>query len=136
VNYIDSNKKRPISPHLGIYKPQISSVLSILHRMSGVVNYLGLLVMVWWMVILAFSIEENSDEFLRYFFGSNLGLIIIIGWTFSLLFHMCTGIRHLAWDLGYGFDVKVMTITGIIAIAVAVILTLSFWILTLMQLNS
>ena len=105
------NNKNPLSPHLQIYKWQISSLLSISHRIVGVINILSITLICLWTMSLMFGSEsyENTKIFLQ----SGLGKFIILSlcWTFS--FHILNEIRHLAWDMGYGFDLKVTKITGI-----------------------
>lgn len=120
-------KERPLSPHITIYKPQLSSILSISHRMSGVFNFLGMLFFLWWVVFLAFATVPYSETMVYMFFQSIFGRLVLLAWTFSLFLHMCTGIRHLFWDMGYGFGVQTMTRTGLFAVAMAVILTAFTW---------
>ncbi len=118
---------RPLSPHLGIYKPQISSTLSILHRASGVVNFLGLFIFVWWIVGLTFLPQSLSDSCIWGFFNTTLGYLILVLWSFSLFFHFCTGIRHLCWEAGFGFSVKAMEWSGWIAIVMSLTFTAITW---------
>jgi succinate dehydrogenase / fumarate reductase cytochrome b subunit len=125
-------REKPISPHLGIYRPQISSVLSILHRMSGVSNFLGLLALAWWLVFTVSSPQNPSETRVWEFFSSNLGNAILILWSFGVFFHFCTGIRHLAWDAGLGFELKVMKKTGYISVFMAVLLTAITWCVVLL----
>ena len=108
------NKNNPLSPHLQIYKWQISSLLSITHRIVGVINILAItLICIWTLSLLA---GEDSYEitkiFLRSFFGKFI--IVFLCWTFS--FHILNEIRHLIWDAGFGFDLKVTKITGVLAL--------------------
>lgn len=124
---ISSN--RPLSPHLTIYRPQISSVLSILHRISGVVNYLGMVVILWWLTTIAFLPQDPTQTWIWELANCGIGKFIIFCWSFSVFFHLCTGIRHLFWDMGYGFDVKVMEKTGWLAVIMAITLTSIAWIM-------
>lgn len=94
--------RRPLSPHLQVYRPQISSALSIFHRLTGVALSLGTLLLVWWLVAAATS-DEAWDE-VQGVVGSPLGLIVLFGWTVALMYHFFAGLRHLAWDAGYGFE--------------------------------
>jgi succinate dehydrogenase / fumarate reductase, cytochrome b subunit len=89
---------RPLSPHLQIYRPQITSVLSISHRATGLALSLGTLLLVWWLVALARGPEAFAS--VQSFVGSWLGRLLLLGWTFSLFFHLANGIRHLCWDAG------------------------------------
>lgn len=124
---MSTKKPMPLSPHIGIYKPQISSVLSILHRASGVANFFGMLFFLWWVVFLAFATVPYNDTFIYVFFESIFGKAVLFGWTFSLYLHMCGGIRHLFWDMGYGFGVQKMTLTGYISLGAAITLTVITW---------
>ncbi|WP_366654271.1 succinate dehydrogenase, cytochrome b556 subunit [Fodinicurvata sp. EGI_FJ10296] len=122
-----ASKARPISPHLQIYRPQISSVLSILHRATGIALTVGLLVLVWWLLAAASGPEAYATA--QGFIGSFIGQILMFGWTFAFFFHLCNGIRHLFWDAGYGFDLPVMNLTGQIAVGASAGLTLLSWII-------
>ena len=122
---IDS--KNPLSPHLQIYKWQISSLLSITHRISGVINLVALILIFFWLIVLSFG-ETNYELFLLTI-NSLFGKFILIGFTWSMSFHVLSGIRHLAWDLGYGFEIKTANISGIIVIVLSLILTVIFWLL-------
>ena len=120
-----NGSKNPLSPHLQIYRWHISSLLSITHRISGVVNLLALILIFFWLVILSLG-ERNYELFLliiNIFFGK----FILIGFTWSMSFHLLSGIRHLVWDLGYGFKIKTANISGIIVIISSLILTIIFW---------
>lgn len=123
----NTKDKRPLSPHLGIYKPQISSTLSIMHRASGIFNFIGLSVLVWWIVSVTFSTANPMEGIMWNFFTTGFGNLILIGWSFSLFFHFCTGIRHLFWDMGMGFSVSTMNKTGWLAIVMATFLTMLTW---------
>ena len=108
------NKNNPLSPHLQIYSWHISSLLSITHRIVGVVNIIAIIFICLWTILL--SLGESNYEFIEIFSQSFFGkfFIIFLSWSFS--FHMLNEIRHLAWDMGYGFDLKISQITGIITI--------------------
>ena len=108
------NKNNPLSPHLQIYSWNISSLLSITHRIVGVVNIIAIIFICLWTILL--SLGESNYEFIEIFSQSFFGkfFIIFLSWSFS--FHILNEIRHLAWDMGYGFDLKVSQITGIITI--------------------
>ena len=114
--------KNPTAPHLQIYKWQVSSLLSITHRIVGVINIVAITIICFWAIFL--SLSEVNYENVKVFLDSFLGkfLIISLCWTFS--FHILNEIRHLAWDLGYGFDIKISKITGILAIIGSFILTI------------
>ena len=117
----------PLSPHLQIYKWQISSLLSITHRIVGVINFFAIVLICIWAIMLVFG--ENSYSILNTILDSGFGkfLTISLCWTFS--FHILNELRHLIWDAGYGFDVKISKITGIIAFIGSFVLTILFYIL-------
>ena len=119
-------KERPISPHLQVYKPQITSVLSIFHRITGVALTFGLILLVAW--IFTLSLGEEYFEYFSLFIKSWFGLLILFGFTFALNYHFCNGIRHLTWDLGYGFEIKNVYITGYITIFCALLINILLWI--------
>ena len=119
------DNQNPLSPHLQIYRWHISSLLSITHRISGVINLLALILIFFWLLVLSFS-ESNYELFLL-IINSFFGKFILIGFTWSMSFHLLSGIRHLAWDLGYGFEIKTANISGIIVIICSLVLTIIFW---------
>ena len=102
--------ERPLSPHLQIYKPQISSVLSISHRISGIVLSLGLIAITAWLFIAAYYPASYVD-FVE-LSSHLLGRIAMIGFTLAFTYHLLSGIRHMFWDMGYGFELKNMAISG------------------------
>ena len=120
-----NDSKNPLSPHLQIYRWHISSLLSITHRISGVINLLALILIFFWLLVLSFG-ESNYELFLL-IINSFFGKFILIGFTWSMSFHLLGGIRHLAWDLGYGFEIKTANISGIIVIISSLALTIIFW---------
>ena len=120
-----SDSKNPLSPHLQIYRWHISSLLSITHRISGVINLLALILIFFWLLILSFG-EGNYELFLLTI-NSFFGKFILIGFTWSMSFHLLSGIRHLVWDMGYGFEIKTANISGIIVIISSLALTIIFW---------
>jgi succinate dehydrogenase / fumarate reductase cytochrome b subunit len=123
-----ANANRPLSPHIQIYRPQLTSVLSITHRLTGIALSLGSVLLVFWLIAAALGPETYSiaDSFLKSWFG----LALLFFWTFSLLFHLCNGIRHLFWDAGYGFELQSIYASGWIVVAASVTLTLVSWILS------
>ncbi|HEX4300289.1 MAG TPA: succinate dehydrogenase, cytochrome b556 subunit [Gammaproteobacteria bacterium] len=112
---------RPLSPHLGIYRWQITMTMSILHRATGVALAVGSIALVWWLV--AAGIGPDAFDTVHRFLSSGFGQFLLIGWTFSLFFHLCNGVRHLAWDAGWGFQIKTFYITGYLVWVVSVLLT-------------
>ena len=121
----DSNN--PLSPHLKIYRWQISSLVSITHRISGVINLLALILIFFWLLILSFG--ENNYELFLSVVNSFFGKFILIGFTWSMIFHVLSGVRHLVWDLGYGFEIKTANISGILVILSSLVATIIFWLL-------
>ena len=116
-----STSDRPLSPHIQIYKPQLTSVLSILHRATGVFLCLGAAVFAWWVTALALGPEPFATA--RVVLGSWFGRLLLFAWTFSFFFHLCNGIRHLFWDAGLGFEVRTAYASGKAVIAASVALT-------------
>jgi succinate dehydrogenase / fumarate reductase, cytochrome b subunit len=121
-----TNADRPLSPHLQIYRWQLTSVMSILHRATGIWLSLGAVLLVWW--LLAAAAGPGPYAVVEGFFGSWLGLLLLFGWTASLFYHLCNGIRHLAWDTGAGFELKTTYATGWIVVAASAALTLLAWV--------
>jgi len=126
-NLIMQHKNNPLSPHLQIYKWQISSLLSIAHRIIGVINILAITAICIWSLLLLFGVEsyQSINFFLRSFFGKFV--VVSLCWTFS--FHILNELRHLVWDLGYGFDLKVSKITGALALVGSFIFTILFYLI-------
>ena len=120
-----NDSKNPLSPHLQVYRWHISSLLSITHRIAGVVNLISLILIFFWLVVLSFS--ENNYELFLLLINSFFGKFILIGFAWSMTFHILSGIRHLAWDLGYGFEIKTANISGTIVIISSLVLTIVFW---------
>lgn len=114
---------RPLSPHIGIYKPQITSVLSILHRATGMFLCLGAVVFAWWVIALALGPEPYAA--VRSALGSWLGRLLLFAWTFSFFFHLCNGVRHLFWDAGIGFELRTVQASGLAVVAASIALTIA-----------
>ncbi len=113
---------RPLSPHLQIYRKQITSVLSILHRITGLLLCLGAVVLVAW--IATVSIGPECHARFAALIHSIPGRLLVLGLVFSLLFHLCNGVRHLVWDMGYGFDLGTTTVTGWLVVVLSLLGTL------------
>ena len=119
------NRPRPLSPHLQIYKPQITSVLSIMHRITGVSLSIGSIILVAWVVALASGLESYS-----YFINITnhwFSHLILFGFTFALYYHLSNGIRHLFWDAGFGFELKSVYLSGSLVLFTAFKMTISTW---------
>ena len=119
------SKPRPLSPHLQIYKPQITSALSIFHRMTGIALSLGSILFVLWLVTL--SLGEKYYYYYLIFSRSWFGTIILIAFTFAFNYHLSNGIRHLFWDFGYGYDLQTVNKSGFAVIFSSIILTVIVW---------
>lgn len=117
-----STTDRPLSPHIGIYKPQITSVLSILHRATGVFLCFGAVVFAWWLIALALGPEPFAAA--RSALGSWIGRLLLFAWTFSFFYHLCNGVRHLFWDAGLGFELPTVQASGKAVVAASIALTI------------
>jgi succinate dehydrogenase / fumarate reductase, cytochrome b subunit len=113
---------RPTSPHAQIYRWQIGNTLSILHRLTGATLALGLLALSYWFVSLASGPDSYSAA--THLLASPAGLALLLGWTFSFLFHLLNGVRHLFWDAGRGFERSQRHVSGWLAVLGAIALTL------------
>ena len=122
-----NDSKNPLSPHLQIYRWQISSLLSITHRITGILNLLGLIFISAW--ISSAGIGENLFEYFSVFLKSFIGKFILIGFTWSISYHLLSGIRHFFWDLGYGYEIKTANISGIIVIISSLLPTVFLWLI-------
>jgi succinate dehydrogenase / fumarate reductase cytochrome b subunit len=120
---------RPLSPHLQIYRWQLTSVLSILHRATGIALAVGALYLATWVIYAASN--AKAYELFQAFNTSIVGRIILGGWLFSAYYHLCNGIRHLFWDAGYGFELKDAYRSGWIVVVVSLIATVLSWIVGL-----
>ena len=125
-----STVRRPLSPHLQVYKPQLTSVLSIMNRLSGIATSIGTLLMVWWLVASAGS--PGAYAAMQGFVDSPLGFILLFGWTLALVYHFVAGLRHLAWDAGYGFDLPQVYASGRAAVIATGVLTVLIWLVGLL----
>ena len=119
--------KEPLSPHIQIYQWHISSLVSISHRITGIINIVAITIICFWVSSLFFG--ENNYESINLFLNSFIGKFIILGITWSFLFQILSEIRHLIMDLGYGFEIKTTKITGLIVIFGSIILTVIFYLI-------
>jgi succinate dehydrogenase / fumarate reductase cytochrome b subunit len=118
-------RDRPLSPHLTIYRWQVTMIASITHRLTGIALSVGALGLGWWLVSISNG-PEGYDLFTR-FAGSPLGLLLLFGFTWSLSFHLLNGVRHLAWDLGYGFNKRTATKTGSLVFGLSFLIAAAFF---------
>ncbi len=116
---------RPLSPHLSIYRWQVQMVTSILHRLTGIILVFGTLMVLAGLFALAMG--ETSYAVFQHFSASPLGLILLIGWTWSLAFHACNGLRHLLQDAGLGYVTATFVRNGWLVIVASLLLTILIW---------
>ena len=119
------NSKHPMSPHLQIYRLPLTALLSITHRITGVILALGCIVLVW--ILAAAANSEVYYQAMIPHLQSWYGQLFLLGFIFSLYLHFCNGVRHLFWDVGYGFELETVDLTAKLAIALAIILTVATW---------
>ena len=121
-----ASTNRPLSPHLQVYKPQLTSVMSILHRATGIALALGTFLLVWWLI--AAATGESAFSTVQAFTASWVGRLLLLGWSYALFYHLCNGIRHLIWDTGLLFKIQNAYMAGYIVLGLAALLTLIVWI--------
>jgi succinate dehydrogenase / fumarate reductase cytochrome b subunit len=117
---------RPLSPHLQIYRPQITSVLSILHRITGFALSVGLLLLAGLIISAAFG--QQSFDLVRGQMGTWYGYILLMGWSWAFYYHLCNGIRHLFWDMGKGFELSTVTTSGWAVVLASLTMTAVTWV--------
>ena len=121
-----ASDNRPLSPHLQIYRPQLTSMLSIAHRGAGVALGVGAAFFAWWLLAAASGPESYGTA--QAFFGSVVGIVVLAGFTFALFYHLCNGIRHLFWDAGMGLELDQAYRSGWTVIAASIVLTAGAWV--------
>ncbi len=119
--------KRPLSPHIQIYRWHVSSLVSISHRITGIINIIAITLICLWVSLI--FISENNYEMINSLLSSKIGKFIILGLTWSFSFQILSEIRHLIMDLGYGFELKTSKITGLLVMFGSLILTVIFYII-------
>lgn len=126
----NATQNRPLSPHLSIYKPIPTMVMSIVHRITGAALYFGTILVAWWLIAAA----SGPDHFnvANAVFGSIIGRIVLLGYTWALLHHMIGGMRHLIWDTGRGLDKDLTTKMAKVTLAVSLALTILIWAIALL----
>ena len=126
-----SQRSRPLSPHLQVYRPQITSMLSILHRMTGVALAAGALFLTYWLTSAAYGPEafERTHAFL----GTVFGRLLLLGFTFAFFYHLCNGVRHLFWDAGKGYEIGSVRASGMVVLVASACLTLLSWSMAYIQ---
>ena len=123
----DKSAARPLSPHLQIYKPMLTMMMSIMHRITGIGLYFGIVLLMWWLT--AASISDSYFDFVQGFFGHWFGRLVLFGFTWALIHHALGGLRHLLWDTGRGFDLTVVEWLARANLAGSILLTLLVWII-------
>ena len=118
-------RTRPLSPHLQVYRPQMTSVMSILHRAAGVVLTSGTLIMAAWLVSLALG--KEAYDVVVMVIGHPLGQFVLFGYSVALIYHALNGVRHLGWDLGFGLTIPQVYKNGQIVLFLTVVLTMGLW---------
>ena len=121
--------RRPLSPHIQVYRWPLSMALSILHRATGIALSIGTLMLTWWLVAAASS--DTAFDRAQWFMGSALGLLLLFGWSAALIFHFFSGIRHLFWDAGVGFDAPTYNTSGWGVIIATGVCTVLIWVVGL-----
>lgn len=116
-----TTRNRPLSPHLQVYKPQITSILSITHRITGVVLCFGAVLLTYWLMAATYGPDAFATA--QAILGSWLGILVLFGVVFSLWYHLANGIRHLAWDAGWGFEMTQLTTSGYAVLIVSAVLS-------------
>jgi succinate dehydrogenase / fumarate reductase cytochrome b subunit len=120
-------RARPTSPHVGIYRWQIGNSLSILHRATGIALALGLPALCYWLMSVAGG--DTTYAAAARAFASPVGIFGLVGWTFAFLYHFLNGVRHLFWDVGYGFERPQRHVSGWLAVFGSIVLTAGVWVL-------
>ena len=128
-----SSSNRPLSPHLQVYRPQITTMMSILHRITGIALAVGTLLLIYWLAAAASG--PTAFAAAQELVGSILGRLLLLGWTFALFYHLSNGIRHLFWDAGLGFEMETAERSGWAVIAASVVLTILSWVLGYMSMG-
>ncbi len=122
-------RERPLSPHLSIYKPQITSFTSIMHRLSGVFLLLGVFVFAYWLYEIAVPGDCNC---VTWALQTIIGKLALFAWTLAIYYHLFNGIRHLLWDVGLGFEISTATRTGWLVIIITILATAGSWVVVML----
>ncbi len=121
--------RRPLSPHLQVYRWPLSMALSILHRVTGVALGVGMLLLTWWLV--AAATTDHAFDTVMWFIASPVGLLLLFGWTLALMFHLFAGLRHLVWDAGYGYELTASNASGWAVVIATGVSTVLLWVVGL-----
>jgi succinate dehydrogenase / fumarate reductase, cytochrome b subunit len=124
---VNSAVKRPLSPHLQIYRPMLTMMMSIMHRITGVALFFGSILFVWWLSAAAFS--DSYFALVQGFFASWFGRLVMFGFTWALIHHMLGGLRHFLWDVGKGFELKTVENLARLNLIGSIVLTVLLWVI-------
>ena len=116
---------RPLSPHLQIYQPMLTMMMSIVHRMTGMALYFGSLLLAWWLI--AAATGPDYFEFVNGLAGTLIGKMVLFGYTWALIHHMLGGVRHFIWDTGHGFELPTIELMARASLAASLVLTVLVW---------
>jgi succinate dehydrogenase / fumarate reductase, cytochrome b subunit len=121
-------RERPMSPHLQIYRRQLTSVMSILHRISGLLLTVGVIGLAWWLL----AVDAGGERYAQAarIVASPLGLLVLFGFSLSLVYHLLNGLRHLLWDMGWGFEIDETYRSGWAVAALTIVFTAAIWFAT------
>ena len=119
------SRSRPLSPHLQIYRLPVTALISICHRITGVLLAAGSLVLVYWLVAVASGPDAFANA--QALLGSVVGRVLLLALTLALFYHLANGIRHLFWDAGFGFELRTVRASGMLVIVASIVLTLVAW---------
>lgn len=137
-----NEESRPISPHLGIYKPQITSVMSISHRITGVALFFGMLFLLWFSILVVYSVEAlhgfmvrgiphpfmlKMSPYLAIVMGSMFFKFVLVVLSYCLFFHMCAGVRYLFWSCGKGFSLSAVNCSAWLIFSLSLLMTIVLW---------
>jgi len=120
-------RERPLSPHLQIYRPMLTMMMSIFHRITGSALYVGTLLLAWWLIAAAMGPEAYATA--GAFFNSLIGRLVLFFYTWALFHHMLGGLRHLTWDTIHGFEIPTVEFTARAAIIGSLSLTILVWLI-------
>jgi len=129
-----SQANRPLSPHLQIYKPTLTMMMSIVHRMTGAALYFGSLLLAWWLI--AAATGPDYFAYVNDIAGSFIGRLVMFGYTWALIHHMLGGIRHFIWDTGSGFELPTVELMARLSLIGSICLTLVIWVFGYMAMGA
>ncbi|MEM8687767.1 MAG: succinate dehydrogenase, cytochrome b556 subunit [Pseudomonadota bacterium] len=123
----DIPRERPLSPHLQVYSPMLTMMMSIVHRITGAALYFGTVLIIWWLIAAASG--PSHFELANAVLSSWIGLLVLLGYTWAAIHHMLGGIKHLFWDMGRGFELNTVELNARLTLAGSVVLTILVWVI-------